>query len=219
MGDDFLQSMQDAQQADRAKHPAVVAATPQATDWFAFRRRHPDLYIARTGEDGSLEDWQALLRAEGPDRLTTAIMAVRKTLQKGSKVRLGSALEALEGDSRQDLPQSEDTGATRRSKIDLLVWCLVHSPNCYADARCQWQDSEGVTERTVGGLTFTLRSQVCVQGQATWEKLRDRAAEAQAFIFAELGKDITPLTKPGVYHTVTSDPRWLAYLRGQRLIP
>jgi hypothetical protein len=49
--------------------------------------------------------------------------------------------------------------------------------------------------------------------------MRDRAAEAQKFIFNELGYEITPMTKPGVYDTIKNDPRWLGYLRSQKLIP
>jgi len=215
---DFLETMEQSSVADAARSAPQPLRAAGPTDWFAFRRKHPDLWIAKTGEDGCVEEWQQLLRDEGATRLDNAILRIRRTLPKGNKINLAAILAELQPDP---VPNAQKTDlAGTRSKVDLLVWCIVHSPTCYADSRCQWEDGDGMVDRHIPGYgTIKVKERICKQGLTVWEKMRDKAAEAQAFIFAELGKDITPLTKPSVYHTVTSDPRWLAYLCGQRLIP
>jgi len=66
---DFLETMERSSVADAARSAPQPVRTPGPTDWFAFRRKHPDLGIAKTGEDGSLEDWQSLLREVGRSAL------------------------------------------------------------------------------------------------------------------------------------------------------
>jgi len=216
---DFLDDMERAQVAERK--PAVPMVKT-STDWFAFRKRHPDLWIAKTGEDGSLEDWQQLLREEGQDRLTTAVIRARSIAQKGSKIRLADALAQFPADPSHSDPEDEksDLAAAQRSKIDLLIWCVVHNPTCYADARCQWVDSGNTGVRVVPGWgEIAVRERICKQGTAVWEQLRDRAKVSQNFIFSELGKPCDARNKPAVYHSIKNDPRWLGYLRAQKLIP
>lgn len=220
MPDDFLGSMEQAQQQE-ARRSAPIPSAP-ASDWFAFRKRHHDLWIGRTGEDGNLEDWQTLLRDEGADKLTTAIIACRSKSQKGSRIRFPDVLEALSGGGATTLP-APDLEACKRSKTDLLIWCVIHNPDCYADARCTWRDGEGTYQRQVSCGHWKgqvrVKERICCQGQTTWEKMRDRAAVAQAFIFKELGKEISPRTKSSVYEEVRQSKLWRGYLAAQQLIP
>lgn len=224
MTDDFLGSMEQAHQQE-ARRSAPVPAP--ANDWFQFRRRNADIGIGKTGEDGSLEDWQQLLRAEGSDRLTSAVIKARSTGRKGERIWFSAVLAALptdpsHSDGAVDKSDAELSKAAKRAKTDLLIWAVVHDPSSYADARCTWRDGDGEYQRTVscGSWTRTIRvkERQCVQGQTTWDKMRSRAEEVQAFIFKELGKPINHATKPSVYKTVSESPQWRAYLLAQRII-
>jgi len=228
LSDDFLGSMEQAQQQEARRSAPVPAPVPApANDWFQFRRRNADIGIGKTGEDGSLEDWQQLLRTEGSDRLTTAVIKARSTGRKGDRIWFSAVLAALpvdysHSDGSEDKSDAELSKSAKRAKTDLLIWSVVHDPSSYADARCTWRDGDGYNDRTVScaGWTRTVRvkERQCVQGQTTWEKMRDRAAEVQAFIFKELGAPISHSTKPGVYKTVSDSPQWRAYLSAQRII-
>lgn len=208
--DDALEAMEKAQ-----SRPSLMVST--APDWFQFRRKHPDLWLAKVGEDGCVEEWQQLLRDEGATRLDNAILRIRRTLPKGNKINLAAVLAELQPDPVPDGRETDLAG--QRSRTDLLIWCVVHNPVTYADARCQWVDGDGMVERVVPGYgTIKVKERICRQGTSTWEALRDRAAVAQAFIFSELGRPIGPEWKPAVFDTVRNDPRWIGYLRAQKLI-
>lgn len=208
--DDALEAMEKAQ-----ARPSLMVST--APDWFAWRKKHADIWIAKTGEDGSLEHWQQLLRDEGATRLDNAILRIRRTLPKGNRINLSAVLAELQPDPVPD--GREIDLASQRSRTDLLIWCVVHNPVTYADARCQWVDSGNTAVRVVPGYgEIAVRERICKQGTAVWEALRDRAAVAQDFIFSELGRPISPEWKPAVFDTVRNDPRWIGYLRSQKLI-
>lgn len=221
MTEDFLGAMESAQQQE-ARRSAPIPAP--AGDWFQWRKRNPDIGIGKTGEDGSLSDWQDLLRSEGSDRLTSAVIEARSTGRKGDRIWFSAVLTAL-GSQTADNSASDgksDPEAAKRSKTDLLILSLILGPNCYADARCQWKDGEGTSERVVryGGAatTFTIRERVCVQGTSGWEKMRDKARVAQEFIFGELGWPIDERHKPDAYKRVSESPQWRAWLCAHQLI-
>ncbi len=223
---DFLKDMEDSTVNDAARSaPQSVVQPVPVSDWFAWRKRHPDIGIGKTGEDGSLEDWRSLLKSEGESKLSAAVAKARSAGRQGDRVWMAAVLAALQGDpghnsSPKDSECRIDSAA---AKTDLLIWCVAHSPNCYADARCQWRDGDGMVERSVRtpyGGTIAIRTQerVCVQGTTAWEKMRDRAAEAQAWIYSELKLEICNRVKPHVYETLRSSDQWQAYLRSQKLI-
>ncbi len=223
---DFLKDMEQSTVADAARsaQQPVVQPVP-VSDWFAWRKRHPDIGIGKTGEDGSLEDWRSLLKSEGEVKLSAAVAKARSAGRQGERVWMAGVLAALQVNPSQDSAAKASEGRidAGAAKMDLLIWCVAHSPICYADARCQWRDGDGIVERSLRtpyGGTITTRTQerICVQGTTVWEKVRDRCAAAQAFIYAELGLEICNRVKPHVYHTLKSDPRWTAYLRAQKLI-
>ena len=226
MSNDFLDHMEQSSVADvaRSAQQPVAPAVP-ASDWFAWRKRHPDIGIAKTGEDGSLEDWRSLLRSEGEVKLSEAVAKARSQAKQGGRVWLASVLEALAVDSSHNssAKDSECRIDSRAVKTDLLIWCIAHSPVCYADARCQWRDGDGMVERSIrtpygGTVTTRTKERICVQGQTGWEKMRDRAAEVQAWVYHELGLAISHRVKPHVYAVLRDSHEWRAYLKAQRMI-
>jgi hypothetical protein len=218
---DFLQDMETSLVADTPQKIKPVEIAAAGTDWYAWRKRNFDVGVAKTGEEGSLEDWQNLLRHEGADKLTSAVSKARSSGRQGDRIWYSRVLEYLADPPAASTPECRIDSAA--AKTDLLIWCVAHSPVCYADARCQWRDGDGMVERSVrtpyGGTIMTrVKERVCVQGQSAWEKMRDRAAEAQAWIYSELKLEICNRVKPYVYETLRSSDQWKAYLRSQKLI-
>jgi hypothetical protein len=69
-----------------------MAPMPMARSFMDFRREHGSLRIGLRGEDGSLDDWTALMRTVGWDRLSAAY----KALKGKGPVWYGSILVYLE---------------------------------------------------------------------------------------------------------------------------
>lgn len=192
-------------------------------DWWAFRRKHADLGIAKTGEDGSISDWQAILREVGQDRLTAAVMKVRKTIQPGSKVWFAATLVALGGDSTEGsaTPTAPtDNKAAKRSRIDLLVWCITHSPRCYADAICTYReddDESSVRLHMVG--TVRRKKRIRLESDSRYQALIDLATRIRGMLYDQTGIPPEDKYRTALYDAVRQNRTLLAWLRTQRCIP
>ena len=220
MPDDFLGAMETAQQQE-ARRSAPIPA-PQ-NDWFSFRKRHPDLGIGKTGEDGSLEDWQQLLREVGSDRLTTAIIKARSTGRKGDRIWFAAALAALQSPTADNSApnEAECRKLSHRSKTNLLVWCICHSAKCYADAIAPWTPVEGdsvsIRLPMIGRVQRTpLQDPHTPERRAKLEAL-SKAARAE--LLTQCGFPDDPKWNGKLSDTVLATPHLLAWLRSQRLIP
>lgn len=220
MTDDFLGAMETAQQQE-ARRSAPIPAP--ANDWFQFRRRNADIGIGKTGEDGSLEDWQQLLREVGSDKLTTAIIKARSTGRKGDRIWFARALEALAvHPSPSGVPnEAECRKLSYRSKTNLLVWCICHSAKCYADAIAPWAPVEGdsvsIRLPMIGRVQRTpLQDPHTPERRAKLEAL-SKAARAE--LLTQCGFPDDPKWNGRLCETVLATPRLLAWLRSQRLIP
>lgn len=220
MTDDFLGAMETAQQQE-ARRSAPIPA-PQ-NDWYAFRRRNFDIGIGKAGEDGSLEDWQQLLREVGSDRLTTAIIKARSTGRKGDRIWFARVLEALAVDSRHNSPEASksDAQAASRSRIDLLVWCVCHGGKLYADALYPWTplpDEDTAPMRTPFGRVkrIPMADPLTPERRAKIEAMADAARKE---LLSQCGFPDEKKYNAALYDTTRNTPRLLAWLRSQRLLP
>lgn len=94
----------------RAPPTAMARASPHADhDWHMWRQRHPQIFVARTGDDGDLRSWQALYErmtgADGAevefigDPMSTAydrILASKREERPDAKVFLADMLAMYE---------------------------------------------------------------------------------------------------------------------------
>lgn len=216
--------METAQQQEVRRSAPIPA--PQ-NDWFSFRRRNADIGIGKTGEDGSLEDWQQLLREVGSDRLTTAIIKARATGRKGDRIWFARALEALGGDSSQsdaDDMQSDATmtKAAQRARVDLLIWCVCHGGKLYADALFPWTPMPDDEESTAVRTPFGRVKRIPMQDPLTPErraKIEEMADRARLELLAQCGLKDERRYNGLLSDTVKATPRLVAWLRSQRLLP
>jgi hypothetical protein len=147
MGDPIFDGMQEA--------PAAVPANqlvPPAADWWYWRRRHPRLYIGRSNEDGSQEDWMRLLAEVGPHRLTLAYKQVARNLNPELKVALSRVLEALGAPEADDKPAPlvPSSVLVRRWKDDAWgrVCDLCINPETFLKFRYGTNDPERIKKAT-----------------------------------------------------------------------
>ena len=220
---DFLDIMENSTVADAARsapQPVIKAGT---VDWFQFRRRHPDLGIGKTGEDGSLEDWQALLREIGQYKLTTAIIKARSTGRKGDRIWFARALEALAVDSSHNSPEASksDVQAASRSRIDLLIWCICHGGKLYADALYPWTplpDEDTAPMRTPFGKVkrIPMADPLTPERRAKIEAMADAARKE---LLSQCGFPDEKKYNAALYDAARNTPRLTAWLRSQRLLP
>jgi hypothetical protein len=220
---DFLETMEQSSVADAARSAPQPLRAAGPTDWFQFRRKHPDLGIAKTGEDGSLEDWQSLLREVGQDKLTTALIKARSTGRKGDRIWLARALEALGVDSSHNSPDEKktDVQGAKRSRVALLVWCICHSAKCYADAISPWTPVEGdsvsVRLPMIGRVKRTpLQDPHTPERRA---KLEAMAKAARTELLTQCGFPDDARWNGRLSDTVMATPHLVAWLRSQRLVP
>lgn len=216
---DFLQEMETATLAGAPVPPKPVASGP--VDWYAFRRRHPDIGIGKTGEDGSLEEWQSILREVGQDRLTTAIIKARSAGRKGDRIWFSRVLEYLPESSNSPVQGAPAPKKSNRSRIDLLVWCICHSARCYADALYPWkplpQDDSVPTMTIVGRMKrVPMEDPLTPERRAQIEGL---ARKARLELLHQCGLEDDAKWNTMLYNTAKATPRLMAWLRAQRLIP
>ncbi len=214
---DFLQVMEDAAVADTpaAKKPVSITGP----DWYAWRKRNFDVGIAKTGEEGSLEDWQQLLRTEGADKLTSAVIKARSTGRKGERIWYSRVLECLAGEPEEK--SKPDPAASKRSRIATLVWCICHSARCYADAIAPWNPVEGdsvsVRLPMIGKVKRTpLQDPHTPERRA---KLEAMAKAARTELLTQCGFPDDPKWNGRLSDTVMATPHLVAWLRSQRLVP
>lgn len=217
---DFLDSMEQSTVADAAR--SAIQPVKKPVDWFAFRKRHPDLGISKTGEDGSLEDWQALLRSEGQDRLTTAVIKARATGRKDDRIWYARVLACLPVDSSHDpVPKgSGDQKAAGRSRIDLLIWCICHGGKLYADALLPWTplpDDGDTTPTPFGRIKRVPMADPLTPERR--EKIEAMAERARKELLTQCGMPDEKRYNGALYESVRATPRLVAWLRGQRLLP
>ena len=216
--------METAQQQE-ARRSAPIPA-PQ-NDWFSFRRRNADIGIGKTGEDGSLDDWQQLLREVGSDKLTTAIIKARSTGRKGDRIWFSRVLEAIPGDpSPSDAlggqTDAQMSKAAQRVRVDLLIWCICHGGKLYADALFPWtpmpDDSESTAVRTPFGRVkrIPMADPLTPERRAKIEAMADRA---RLELLAQCGLKDERRYNGLLCETVKATPRLVAWLRSQRLLP
>lgn len=223
---DFLETMEQSTVADAARSAPQPVVKAGPVDWFQFRRRHPDLGIAKTGEDGGLEDWQALLRSEGQDRLTTAILKCRSTGRKGDRIWFARVLEALAVDSSHNSPDDgksdvEMAKAASRSRIDLLIWCITHSARCYADALYPWTplpEDDTAPVRTPFGRVKRVPMADPLTPERR-ERVEAMATKARLELLTQCGFPDEKRYNGALYDAVRNTTRLTAWLRSQRLIP
>lgn len=220
---DFLETMEQSTVADAARSAPQPLRAAGPTDWFAFRRKHPDLGIAKTGEDGSIEDWQSLLREVGQDKLTTALIKARSTGRKGDRIWLARVLDALQGSTADNSApnEAECRKLSKRSKTNLLVWCICHSAKCYADAIAPWTPVEGdsvsIRLPMIGRVKRTpLQDPHTPERRA---KLEAMAKAARTELLTQCGFPDDPKWNGRLSDTVAASPHLIAWLRSMRLIP
>lgn len=209
---------------DPMEKPLLKAGPMEFGMW---RRKWADIRIARTGEDGCQADWMGLLSEQGATKLDNAVIKVRQGKAKGGKIWYNDVLEALAVDpSHNSEPDpAEDAKAAKLARIDLLIWCLTHSPACYADACCHYKDGEpgAVSKRTykVDGRSFEVRFQerLRIEPESRWTALRDMAEEARQELSTQTGIPLEAKWKTRLYETVKADRTLRAWLRIKRLIP
>lgn len=201
----------------------VGAPRAPAPDWFAFRKRHYDLWIAKTGEDGSLTDWQGLLRDVGEKRLTDGLNAFRKVKRKDAKINFSDALASVQ-EAQEEAPEKQANlaAAATKTKRDSLVWCICHSPKCYAnEVAGSWKRDPNGGRKTVRVLGVEMTVDVGIdpltpERRASLEALAHRC---QAELWHQVGLEPTDRNRPGLYTAVTRRPDLIAWLKQQRAIP
>lgn len=201
-----------------------VISSHRNIDWFQFRRRHPDLGFAKTGDDGSVEDWQALLREVGQDAMTTAVIKARTQKRDGAKIWIADVLTALDSDKMSAGGSGQsgtDPAITARNRADLLVWCICHSSRCYADALQPWKDAPGedtVSKRTYLGPMRRIPKvdPLTPERRASVEAMADRA---RAELLHQTGLTDTKYNRTRLYYYVSKDKTLMSWLITQRLIP
>lgn len=219
---DFLDTMEQSTVADAARSAPQPVPKP-VNDWFSFRKRHPDLGIAKTGEDGSLEDWQALLREVGQDRLTAAVVKCRSTGRKGDRIWIWRALEAIAGQTAEDRPsnEAECQKASERAREDLLIWCITHSGKSYADALYPWTPLPDDDSKSIH-TPFGRVKRKAMADPLTPERrehIEAMATRARAELLVQCGMSDEKRYNAALYEAVRATPRLVAWLRGQRLLP
>jgi hypothetical protein len=215
--DDFLDAMESSMVADTPQKIKPVSIT--GPDWFSWRKRNFDVGIAKTGEEGSLEDWQQLLRTEGADKLTSAVIKARGTGRKGERIWYSRVLECLAGEPEEKA--KADPAASKRSHIATLVWCICHSAKCYADAIAPWTPVEGdsvsVRLPMIGRVTRTpLQDPHTPERRA---KLEAMAKAARMELLTQCGFPDDARWNGRLSDTVMATPHLIAWLRSMRLVP
>lgn len=192
-------------------------------DWFQFRRRHPDLGIAKTGDDGSTEDWQALLREVGQDTLTTAVIRARSGKRDGGKVWFADVLGHLPGENSDEgaTPTPDDGKVAKKSRADLLVWCICHSSTCYADAIKPWADAPGEDSASKRTYIGTVRRVPKVDPLTPEQRARycRMADEWRQELFEQVGLEDNQRNRTRLYYIVAADKHLIVWLVTQRALP
>lgn len=107
--------------------PAQVYKPPQRLleiqfDWFQWRAQHPEIFLARSGEDGEPAAWKALIAERGVATINQALSSIKKVARKDAKIYLAdvlSALAGLEGDSSHN---SDDAIQGQHWMTDKACW-------------------------------------------------------------------------------------------------
>ena len=126
--------------------PRPVAVTD---DWFFWRRQHPRIFVARTGEDGEQHHWMALLNELGSAKLSAAVHAVAKTIQKESRVTLAAVLQHVDATKPAPTHRAPDHWVETHLWRD-RSWCsiadLLCNPAKYCETRLHTNDPERVAK-------------------------------------------------------------------------
>lgn len=88
------QQIEDIMQADQAT-AARVAGEPMVYSWQDWRREHPRIGIARTGEDGDADAWRDLWKNYGRECFDAMYAPTIKRLADGKKLWFSQAAEWL----------------------------------------------------------------------------------------------------------------------------
>lgn len=107
--------------------PSQVYKPPQRLleiqfDWFQWRSQHPEIFLARTGEDGEPGAWKALIAERGVATINQALSSIKKVARKDAKIYLAdvlSSLAGLEGDSSHN---SSDARPGQHWLTDKACW-------------------------------------------------------------------------------------------------
>jgi hypothetical protein len=95
-------------------------------DWWQFRKAHPYIFIAKTGEDGQQSDWQSLLKDEGSEKLHAVVSDLHA---QSDRVYLAAALAAMAPKVEAKKPLVPPPALTGHE--DTGIWCICHSPKAY----------------------------------------------------------------------------------------
>ena len=218
---DFLNDMENSTVADAAR--SAQLPSHRASDWFQFRRKNPDLGIGRTGEDGSLDDWQTLLRDLGQEGLSAAVAKARSTGRRGDRIWISRVLEALDSGIVEQTPEDRRIAAlaAKKSRLDLLVWCITHSSKCYADTLYPWTPKPGAAPTHIT-TPFGKVARVPMVDPLTPErrgKIEGLATAARKELLAKCGMSDDKRYNAKLYSAVRGSPALIGWLRSQRLIP
>ena len=88
------QQIEDIMQIDQAT-AARVASEPMVYSWQDWRREHPRIGIARTGEDGDADAWRDLWKTYGRECFDAMYAPVIKQLAPAKKIWFSQAAEWL----------------------------------------------------------------------------------------------------------------------------
>jgi len=93
-------------------------------DWFAWRNQHPEIFLARTGEDGEPASWKSVISDKGADSVNTALFNLKRVAQKGAKLYLSDVLSEIDRisvDSSYNSHQGDPRGV-QHWMLDVACW-------------------------------------------------------------------------------------------------
>jgi hypothetical protein len=87
-------------------------------DWYEWRNKNHCIFIARTGEDGEVSSWKALIKQHGAEKVTAAVGKLKVELPKGGKVFFKDVLALF---NNEDSDESK-SGSAQHWILDKACW-------------------------------------------------------------------------------------------------